>query len=49
MFFPFVSTIIDRMRRTMEGLMKWRVRNRKGVNMIAGKMKMKVERRGGRR
>jgi hypothetical protein len=40
--------IMDRMMKKMEGLMKWRVGNRREVNMIAGKMKMKVGKKGRR-
>jgi hypothetical protein len=32
----------------MEGLMEWRVRNRKGVSVIAEKMKMKARKKGRR-
>jgi hypothetical protein len=36
------------MRRKMEGLKKWRAGNRREGNMIAGKMKMKVGKKGRR-
>jgi hypothetical protein len=45
----FLSMIMDRMRRKIMWLMKWRVGSRKEVNVIAGKMKMKWGRRGGGR